>query len=1155
MTAQLHTFKGIPPLRLTSQARQEYAGACPFCGGNHRSDRFRVWPEQNRYWCRQCNQSGWLDSIMGERGQQPLPQFKPANAQRHAAPTPNPTHIQHYRELYAEIALWAHANLLEECNPEPCAYLHKRGLSDATIGAALLGYALRDPNSLPDYLRKECPELITYGEAAGVLIQRNGKLQTHPNLLGTLVLPYMDGAQIVDLRTRSFPGKGYRSLPGGYMARGADRPFGWNETAKNNTILITEGEFKALAVTQAYHDGRLSAPAIAHPGLSYMHSEWPRLLTQREVRTVILAYDSQPRPQKDEHIHLAPEEIWSIRHGLNLEAAGLTVRVLRLPLTADADKADLDAFLLAHGPNALERLISGAPSLADYHASLPHTLLKTANLPEAQRYPRHRARPNRVEASGDSATGKLETTTSFAEARESIPQLVQQHATSGEGFQILAHPPGVGKGHGTTAGLQAWLTNSPNAGRIGWTGLRKNQHEDQHGLNLTPLHGRNEDNCQRLHEAHALASKGYPVREALCQRRCPFVSRCTYLRQFRDDNDHFASQQLLLATNWWKKNRVMVLDEFDPAQLTHRVTLTMSDLTAMYQATHEPHARDLLRWLSSLMIESGGCSLRGSTLLTALANIATREGQHLDRTLYAAKQALPSNKEHALLVGLPNGATLADYHALPPGHLPTLVRQLNHEAERMLGGQIFTSRLELRNGKITLFLRYEHLIAQLARPEQPKILLDASSIPHLLEAIFPNTPIQTIQPHIRIPGVVRQVLRSNWAKSTLHGERKTEWHDAVASYIRPEQPTLIVCTMEHEEELRTTLHARGHQNIVVAHYGALRGSNSYKGYDVILAQVYHPNLDAIIYEGRALFADDPTALDERIIIAERTLQDNDGSYWEVQVPTFADARLAALLERHREAEMVQCALRGRPFDHPESQITLMFSLPLPGLTPTTIIPPEVGPTSSSGRKAASLHKLIRAGQHLCAAGQTRLSVDDLAQAAEVSVVTVRTHWKELAHALTMETSTETIRPPGKRSYKRAILVMPHAEDSASESPMSRDQADNKSPIICLISAHGTDQADVISAEPDPLPLPDREPELIATPEQYEACVPTPQPSYSAIPHIQRDRGASITQLLHPQRSQPPPDRLESAHRRGRDAVESSGAREILRMFGNEPRPP
>ncbi|HOU49846.1 MAG TPA: primase-helicase zinc-binding domain-containing protein [Smithella sp.] len=33
----------------------EYCGPCPFCGG---TDRFRVWPESGRYWCRSCGKAG-----------------------------------------------------------------------------------------------------------------------------------------------------------------------------------------------------------------------------------------------------------------------------------------------------------------------------------------------------------------------------------------------------------------------------------------------------------------------------------------------------------------------------------------------------------------------------------------------------------------------------------------------------------------------------------------------------------------------------------------------------------------------------------------------------------------------------------------------------------------------------------------------------------------------------------------------------------------------------------------------------------------------------------------------------------------------------------------------------------------------------------------
>ena len=49
---------GFNPKRVANTDGGEYACPCPFCGGE---DRFRVWPEKDRFWCRQCNAKG--DSI------------------------------------------------------------------------------------------------------------------------------------------------------------------------------------------------------------------------------------------------------------------------------------------------------------------------------------------------------------------------------------------------------------------------------------------------------------------------------------------------------------------------------------------------------------------------------------------------------------------------------------------------------------------------------------------------------------------------------------------------------------------------------------------------------------------------------------------------------------------------------------------------------------------------------------------------------------------------------------------------------------------------------------------------------------------------------------------------------------------------------------
>jgi len=49
---------GLRPGKVASTNGGEYSSPCLECGGR---DRFRSWPEQDRYWCRQCGKSG--DSI------------------------------------------------------------------------------------------------------------------------------------------------------------------------------------------------------------------------------------------------------------------------------------------------------------------------------------------------------------------------------------------------------------------------------------------------------------------------------------------------------------------------------------------------------------------------------------------------------------------------------------------------------------------------------------------------------------------------------------------------------------------------------------------------------------------------------------------------------------------------------------------------------------------------------------------------------------------------------------------------------------------------------------------------------------------------------------------------------------------------------------
>jgi len=1044
---QLHPR--LPPMRRSSRTSHVYVGPCPFCadGGD---DRFHVWMEASggrpaeRYWCRVCNRRGLLKNL--DRGDEPAwqPELRPPPARcPQPRAEPNQAHIPLYRQLYAEVALWAHTWMLEPCNPDPRAYLHRRGLSDETISRYVLGVTLNDPESLVAHLRKNCPQAFPYAEEAGLVVtDDDGRLRTHWNLRGRIVFPYIADGQVVDLRTRTYDGqKGYRSL-GPYPERGATAPFGWDSIVPGTrTVIITEAEFKALAALQAYHAGELNTPTLGQPGLTVFREAWARQLVDRGVEEVVLCYDSQPRTTKDGQPCLAPEEQWSLRHGTTCAAAGLRVRIARLPLARGEEKAEIDTFLPSAGADRFAQLIATAPLLLDYHRSLGQALLERHNLPLPSTYPVRRERPARLtlrEAAEVALDWSTEPQATLAEARAQIATLVAEHATDGAGFLVLAHPPGVGKGFNTTLGLQQWRQDVPTdddgGGFLVWTAQRKAQLHDQEGIEFIPLAGRHHGNCRKLDEAQVLTHKGYSVKDALCMRRCPFVDRCAYLRQFGQEADFFAPTPLLKATGWWERAGVVVLDEFDPAGLIQHVQLTTADIAAMSRAhPKKPAIQTVLRWVAQAVGTTTDRILNGVLFLQELDRQANAEGASLKSTLASAIDELPPPEELNLLMGLPRGATLADYQTLPPGYTAKLLQQIASELRRLEEGQRRTSRIEARGGRLELFLRVEHLIARLARADQPKIILDATANAGLLTALFPNTPVRVEQPVLSKAMRVIQVVGRDWAKSSLKSrcaataaQRHDRWLDDVASHIRPGRKTLVVCTLEREGELRDGLAKRGYTDVVVAHYGALRGSNAFKGYDVILAQVYHPNLDAVVREGRALFADDEQPLDERVVTEARLLTDATGANWRVQVPTFVDPRLAALLEQRREAELLQCALRGRPFDHPDVQITLLFSLPLPGLPPTVIVEAPTNPVSNGGRERAAKARLCAAAQHLLDGGRRMLEVSDLAAAAQASVSTTRRHLAHLAARLHLKlvTRRRTVRMPrgGMRHYERLILL-------------------------------------------------------------------------------------------------------------------------------------
>jgi DNA primase len=138
MLLELAQKNGLSPVKMTAT---EYASSCPVCGGN---DRFRLWPESGRYWCRQCGAKG--DAIQFLRDFSGL-SYKEAvrvAGKSHlitniATKAPTMAQSTQWRRTVSKLAQQCHDALLRDA--EKLAWLRsERGLTVETVKMFSLGW-------------------------------------------------------------------------------------------------------------------------------------------------------------------------------------------------------------------------------------------------------------------------------------------------------------------------------------------------------------------------------------------------------------------------------------------------------------------------------------------------------------------------------------------------------------------------------------------------------------------------------------------------------------------------------------------------------------------------------------------------------------------------------------------------------------------------------------------------------------------------------------------------------------------------------------------------------------------------------------------------------------------------------------------------------
>lgn len=277
--------------RVASTNGGEWAGPCPFCGGD---DRFRVWPEhpdgKPRFWCRQCERHGDMIDYVQEHDKCSFreacealnlnfDEYKPdrfsglsdnGKTTEQLTVAPPDAWQDRARQFveYAQDQLW---------NGDTWAldYLHERGLTDAVILHAGLGY---NPRSLHD--KWESWGLEPVAGKKGVWCGAG------------IVIPWEIGGDLwrVNVRLKDpFEGSNGRKVK--YIGPAGFRNGLYNADALNmdKPAVLTEGEIDALTIMQNAED-LVAAVATGSTGGSRRTRWLGRLALPPRV---LVAYDNE----------------------------------------------------------------------------------------------------------------------------------------------------------------------------------------------------------------------------------------------------------------------------------------------------------------------------------------------------------------------------------------------------------------------------------------------------------------------------------------------------------------------------------------------------------------------------------------------------------------------------------------------------------------------------------------------------------------------------------------------------------------------------------------------------------------------------------------------------------------------------------------------
>ncbi|MDL2289630.1 DNA primase [Clostridia bacterium OttesenSCG-928-F22] len=344
-------------------------GCCPF--HSEKTPSFNVQEDKQLFYCFGCHKGGDVIRFIMDVERLTFPESVDFLAKRAGMEVPvresgeEAVRLKQKRDrLYMALkqaARFFNSNLYAKEGADALAYLHKRGIADATIKRFGLGYSLDSWDALITHLQKE-------GFSEEELVQANlaarGKKKGYDFFRNRVMFPIIDhygnvigfGGRVMD---DSMPK--YINTSDTAVFNKRRNLYGLNYINKrtnNLKLIMVEGYMDVISL---YQRGRVAAIATLGTALA---KEQARLI-KRYTHDVYIAYDGDTAGQA------------ATLRGLDiLREEEINVKVVEFP-----NKEDPDEFITKHGREAFYQAVEKAAPLMEYKLK---ALAREFNLSDAE---------------------------------------------------------------------------------------------------------------------------------------------------------------------------------------------------------------------------------------------------------------------------------------------------------------------------------------------------------------------------------------------------------------------------------------------------------------------------------------------------------------------------------------------------------------------------------------------------------------------------------------------------------------------------------------------------------------------------------------------------------------------------------------------------